>query len=208
MTKYIKVIAWGIVAIILVGAGIAVYNYLNPNIQTTTITTFADTTIAPIENIEFRPHSVPILEANKKPPVVLPPSLSPLDIDRAIVITKKTNPKDTTTIFLGKDGQYYIPNQSGLVDKVQIYTFLPPILQWDLFVRIGINGNDKKISPVINIAILRICGKLDIPTVGLDIHGINYGAEYILFEPISIGLYQHLNWDSSKEIRLTLTYNL
>ncbi len=208
MTKYIKVIVWGVVIIVLVGAIIAVYNYLNPDTQTTTVTTFADTTIAQIENIEYRPHSVPILEANKKPPMTLPPSLSPMDVDRAIVITKNTDPKDTTTIFLGKDGQYYIPKQGGLVDRVQIYTFLPPILQWDLFIKIGINGNDKKISPVINIAFLRVCGKLDIPTVGLDIHGINYGAEYLLFEPISIGLYRHLNWDSNKEIRLTLCWNL
>jgi len=205
--KHIKLVIYGVIILILIGVGFKVYRYFNkPPIVTVTIPN--DSTFSPIAETTYRPASIPIIENPKKPKVQLPSNLREKDVAKVITITKKTDPKDTTNIIIDKDGNYHVSKQGGLVDKVEITTYLDPILSWDWYVRLGINGNAEKVSPMVGISFLKIYGRIYLPAFSLDINGIGVGLDYKLFEPVSVGVIYHNSWQTDKSIRLTLCWNL
>ncbi len=201
---YIKYMAYGIVIILLVGAGIKFYKYINKP-PVVTVVMPQDTTGIPITYETYRPQSIPIIEKPKKPKAQLPSNLREKDVDKIIAIVK--SPADTTYIVFPKSGEPYVNKQGGKVLSVTITEYLDPILAWDWYPQIGLNGNDKKISPLIGISFIRFYGIVQFPVFSFDIHGINIGLDCMLLNPISIGIVQHANWDSSREIRLNISYN-
>lgn len=205
--KTIHFIISAFVLLFFVGLGIKIYQAINSGTTTTTTTTYSDPNVAQNQNIPFRPQSVPIFEKEKDPPAKLPSDLKPKNVDRVIIITKKTNPKDTTIVFLDKKGNIRIPNQGGLVDEVKIYSYLDPILSWDWFIKIGVNGNQYKFSPMVGLSFLRILGKVDLPVFGVDIHGMGLGIDYQVADPFSLGVLYHSAWNTDKSIRLMLNYD-
>jgi hypothetical protein len=202
---YIKYMAYGIVIILLVGAGIKFYKYINKP-PVVTVVMPQDTTGIPITHETYRPKSIPIIEKDKKSKTQLPSNLREKDVDKIITVVK--SPADTTYIVFPKDGDPYVNKQGGKVLSVIITEYLPPILAWDWYFKIGVSGNTGQLSPMVGVSFLRIYGKLDLPVFGLDLYGIGLGLDYQIIEPISLGLTFHNSWGAQKTIRLFLVYNL
>ncbi len=202
---YIKYMAYGIVIILLVGMGIKFYKYINKP-PVVTIVMPQDTTGTPITHETYRPQSIPIIEKPKKPKAQLPSNLTEKDVDKIITIVK--SPADTTFIVFPKKGEPYVNKQGGKVLSVTITEYLPPILAWDWYFKIGLSGNTGQLSPAVGVSFLRIYGKLDLPVFGIDLYGIGLGLDYQIIEPISLGLTYHSSWTTQKSIRLTLCWNL
>ena len=180
--------------------------WFSPQPKVITTTTPIDTAnFHAVDHGTYRPQSVPLIEHPGKPPATLPSNLKPKDIDQVITIVKK--PGDTTQVIIDKKGNVYVPKQNGKVESVNITTYLPPILSFDWYPSFGIDGNFEKISPVVSIGFCEIYGKLQLPVFSLDIQGIGLGANYKLFDPISLGIIYHSNWNTSKEIRVFVGYN-
>jgi hypothetical protein len=202
----IKKVAWLIGAVIVIAICVRVYKSINtpPEIITTAPT---DTSFAPITQTTYRPQSIPLIEHPVKPKIELPSNLREKDVDRAIVITNNTNPKSKSIIIIDNDGNIHVPKQDGLVGSVEVYNYLPPILNFDWYVKLGIDGNADKISPMVGISFLEIMGRVQLPVFALDLDGIGLGLDYAIFEPISIGIIYHNSWNTNKSIRLTLCWN-
>ena len=201
----IKYIIYGVVIIVVIGLAFKVYRYINP-IPVVTIVMPQDTSGTPITHETYRPQSIPLVEHPTKPKVKLPSNLREKDVDRIITVIKA--PHDTTYIVFPKKGDPYVDRESGKVLNVTITEYLDPILSWDWYLKIGLSGNLGQVSPMISMAFLRVYGRVDLPVFGLDLHGINAGIDYAVFDPFNIGIVQHVNWDLSREIRLILSYNL
>jgi hypothetical protein len=203
--KTIKTIAYVIVAIVVIGLGYKFYKFINPGITTSTVTTDADTSFHAVAHDTYRPASIPFVENPVKPKVNLPSNVKEKDVEKVLTVVK--SPNDSTQIIFTKDGNIHVSGQGGKVLKVEVTTYLDPILAFGLFPKIGIDANTIKISPVVGIAFLEIYGRLQLPVFSLDFQGIGAGADFKIFDPVNIGLMLHNNWDTSKDIRLSLVYS-
>ena len=201
--KNLKTIAYVILAIFIL---VFAWRYFKPTEKVITVTTPKDTTFSQVTHDTYRPNSVPLLESTHTPPTRLPSNLKPKDVKEVITVVKK--PNDSTRVIITNNGNVYVDRQNGKVENVTVTTYEPPILNFDLFPKLGIDGNTQKVSPFIGIAFLEICGKVDLPLFTVDLYGIGIGIDYQLFNPVSIGVIYHDDWQTNKSIRLTLAIDL
>jgi hypothetical protein len=206
--KYIKSASYVIVVLIVIGIGYKGWQYLNKP-QVITRTTSPDSTYKSPDKTTLRPKSIP-LEKKDKPIVREPEGVAQKDIARTYrIITKdSTGHKDTVSVVILKNGQALADNKDGKVSEFLQQEYLEPILNFDFFLKIGIDGTTEKVSPVVGLGFCRILGRVDLPVFSLDLHGIGAGADYQIAEPISIGIMIHDSWNTDKSLRLSACYNL
>ena len=200
-----KKIGYIIAVVVIIGIAVKVYNWLNPPVQVSTVTTSTDPNTAPVVNTNYRPQSIPFVEHPIKPKVKIPTNVKEKDIEKVITIVK--TPQDSTQIIFTKDGNVHVNKQGGRVISVEVTTYLDPIFALGIYPKAGLCGNDKKISLMVGVSFLEIYGKLHLPVFTLDLQGVGIGADYKLFKPISIGVIYHGAWNTDKTIRLTLAWN-
>ena len=204
--KNIKLSLYIIVMIVVIGLGYKFYVWvITSKQQVSVVTTPRDTSFSQVTHNTYRPHSIPIIEKVQTPPAQLPTEIKPKDVKEVIVVTKK--PNDTTKVIITKKGEVYVSKQGNKVENVTVTTYEPPILDFGLFLKVGIDFDDQHISPVIEVTPLEILGKIDIPVLSLDIEGIGAGFDYMVFNPISVGVMYHVDWRADKSIRLDLVWD-
>lgn len=203
--KYIKPISIAIAVLIVIGLGFKFYKWINPTTHTATVVTPTDTSFSSVTHDTYRPQSIPFIERTQKPPAHLPDNIKPSDVKEVITVVK--SPKDTTQVIITKKGDVYVGKQGGKVEAVTVTTYEPPILSWDLFIKIGVDGTTEKISPVAAIGLCEIIGRVDVPVFSLDLQGVGIGADVKIFKPISVGILYHDSWQTDKSIRLIINYN-
>ena len=207
MKKSYKIVSYIIVILIVVSLGYKYYRWLNPTTKTITVTQSSDTTFHSTTHDTYRPPSLPsFIEHHNAPPSNIPSNMRPKDVREIITVVKV--PGDTTHIIIGKDGSVNVPKQNGEVLGVTVTDYLPPILDFDWYVKLGIDGNADKISPMIGIGFCEIYGRVELPIFTLDLNGIGVGVDVKIIEPISIGVLFHDSWTTQKSIRLMVSYGL
>ena len=192
---------------VLVILGIKACQWVNkPSVSTTVAS--PDSTYKPATESNLRPTSVPF-EHTTKPIVHEPNNVPQTDIAHTyrIIKTDSTGKKDTTSIVVLRNGNALVDNQDHKVTEFLEQVYVPPILSWDLHIKVGVDFNDKKVSPIVGLSFLRILGRVDVPVFSLDMSGIGIGADVQVLEPISVGVIYLNGFDTHKEIRLSVCYN-
>ena len=202
--KYLKPLAYIVAALFLIGIA---WKFFAPKPIIETVTHHQDTTIADTHQSTIRPTSLPF-EHETVPPVVLPPSINSNNIAKVDVIVSNHNGKqDTIVVITDKQGNQSVPKQPGSVTEFHEYNYLPPYIAFGINPKIGVDGNTTRISPVVAISFLEIMGRVQLPVFALDLHGIGIGADCKIFNPISLGVLYCAEWNTNKQIRLSLVYN-
>ena len=203
--KYIKHIAYAIATIFLIGLA---WKFFSPKPIVETVIHHQDTTIVNTHESTIRPSSLPF-ENEAKPPVVIPPSIKKKDIAKVDVIVSNHNgTRDTVVVITDKKGNQFVPKQPGGVTEFNEYVYLPPYVAFGWNPKLGLDGNTTKISPMVAVSFMEIMGRVQLPVFALDLQGVGIGADCKLFDPISIGVLYCTEWNTNKQIRLSLVYNL
>lgn len=207
MKKEIKIIVGVFIAIFFLSLA---YKLFYPNKPQTTIKKESpDNTFVSANETSLRPKSIPF-EPTTKPIVREPNNVPQSEIARTYrVITKDSSGhKDTTSLTILKNGQALADNKNGQVQEFLTQEYLPPVLSFGLFTKLGIDGNIEKISPMAAISFMEIYGIVQLPVFSLDLQGIGIGLDAKILNSVSLGMMYHDDWNTNKGIRLTLSINL
>ena len=204
--KNIKLSLYIIAIVIVIGLGYKFYVWITPNQQVSIVTTPRDTSFSQVTHNTYRPPSLPsFVEHRDKPPAKLPDNVKPTDVREVISVAKA--PADTTRVIITNDGSVYVDRENGKVESVVVTQYEPPILDFGLFLKAGVDFDDTHISPVIEVAPLEILGKIDVPILSLDIDGIGFGMDYQILNPVSVGVMYHIDFRADKSIRLDVVWD-
>ena len=172
-----------------------------------------DTNFAAIVEHNYRPASIPFLEHPMKPPLRLPQGVDQRDVKRILVVAKtvrnydSTTHRDNTAVVELKDGTLYVDKRNGEVYSADVYVYQSPVLEFGLFVSIGITASIEKLSPAVSISPIQIYGIIQFPVVIADFYGLGAGAAY-RWSNINIGLLLHSSFKTASQVKLVLTYDL
>ncbi len=178
------------------------------NVKSVTVTP-KDTSYAPVTITEYTPSSLPhFLQPHKKELYgALPMGVSESDVDRIITIPMSDSTKKPVHIIETKQGEVFIEKNPVFKD-VEITIVKPKLFAFTLTPGLGISAGRKddkfQISPSACLSLMEWSGFLQIPTLYADIYGVGLGGQVKLYHDIYIGLEEHLNFSSGKDIRLNI----
>lgn len=172
-----------------------------------------DSSFVPVVKQEYRPRSTPF-ERSVKAPAPMPKDAPEANVARTVAIVKRIPVDsvgnavvDTTFIVITKDGNIFVPKQQGIKTDVGVWEFLPPILEWNLFLSAGVNIS-KSLSPSAAVAPLKIMGKVTLPSLIIDPDGIGIGAGWHEKDFI-IGVLAHRRFEETASgFKLFVHYSL
>ncbi len=151
------------------------------NIPLTTVIVPHDRSFVPVTKSEYRPRSTPF-EKKVTQSQRLPKDAPEANVARTIAIVKRipidSSGKfvtDTTRIVQSKSGDTFVEKQEGIETEVAVTEFLPPILQWNLFLSAGVNYSGT-FSPSVAVSPLKIYDKIQFPVLSLDPASVGVGA--------------------------------
>jgi hypothetical protein len=170
----------------------------------------ADTNFTPIEYKFYQPSSLPF--SKKKSPVKLPAGMREKDVKRVVSVTVNDIPKSPPKkidIIETKAGETFVYKDSS-IQSVNILTFEPPVVGWDLRfgagISMGLMNERIKFSPSAIIAPVEWMGWLRVPAVIADIDGFGAGGLVQVYYDIYCGPGLLWRYDQGTQLKIVISY--